>query len=120
MDTEKITLKKSPSLEFIFNKHSFQIINKAEPVTEGIYEYSKIESIGYEKEKTNWLLTILSYVVELFAGVGGGAAYKNKKRLIICHTSTKLNFDLMDCEKKTIDKLISRLEIITKTNKELS
>lgn len=114
MNPKKITLKKSPPLEFSFNESSFQITNGENPDTEGVYQYGALKSIGFDKEKTNWLLTVLSYVVELVAGVGGGNTYKNKKRLTINLANKKIKLDLLDCEQKTIDELIAELENIIK------
>lgn len=114
MDVEKIVLKESPPLEFIFNESSFQIINAAVPDSEGIYEYATLQSIGFDKEKTNWGLTLFSFIVELVAGLGGGDRYKDKKKLTIHHANKKVKIDLFDCEQKTIDKLISKLKAIAK------
>ncbi|WP_422081160.1 hypothetical protein [Ulvibacterium sp.] len=116
MEIEKITLKKSPPLEFIFHKGSFEIINEVDPENDGIYKYNALKSVEFDQEKTNWLLTILSYLVELFTGVGQGNTYKNQKRLTIGHAEKKVKLDLLDCEQKTINELISKLENIIKTN----
>nr|WP_298996332.1 hypothetical protein [uncultured Allomuricauda sp.] len=112
MGAEKIVLKESPPLEFIFDENSFQIINAANPDSEGIYEHATLKSVGFHKEKTNWFLTIFSFMVELVVGVGGGDRYKDKKKLTIHHANKKVKIDLFDCEQKTIDKLISKLKAI--------
>nr|WP_293304347.1 hypothetical protein [Allomuricauda sp.] len=116
MNTKKIVLKKSPPLEFLFNEKSFQVTNGADSDTQGIYQYDDLKSIEYDKEKTNWLLTVLSYIVELVAGVGGGSTYKSKKRLTINLSDKKIMLDLLDCEQKTIDELIVKLERVIKTS----
>lgn len=112
MKVEKIILKKSPPLEFLFNEKSFQIINGADSESEGLYEYANFKSISFDKERTNWLFTILSYLLEFVLGVGGGSAYKHKKRLTIKQTDKETKVDLLDCEQKTIDQLITRLQKI--------
>ncbi|MEL6916603.1 MAG: hypothetical protein AAFO99_02620 [Bacteroidota bacterium] len=109
MTSEKITLKKSPPLEFIFNEDSFQIINEADPDSEGIYQYGKVRLARFKKEKTNWVVTILSFLGDLFFSVGHTDIYKERKRLTIKHDKKSIELNLLDCEQSTIDILIAKI-----------
>jgi len=53
MYPEKLILKKSPALEFLFMDDSFQIIDAANPDNEGVFSYKKLVPMHYKNEKVN-------------------------------------------------------------------
>ena len=66
MRIEKIKLRDKPNLEFSFKENEFEIINNADRNNSGIYFYKKVKSIKLKKERTNWLITIISFIVDFF------------------------------------------------------
>ncbi len=108
--TDKIVLKETPLLEFIFNDKSFVIINHSDQQTEGKYNYSEIILSKYNKRKTNWFWTIFSYLFDFWTGAGGGGdIYQEKKKLHMKTIDKDITIDLFDCEQILIDKLFDHL-----------
>lgn len=78
-------LRNQPTLNFRFNENNFEIINNADKNHNGIYLYELLDSVELKKERTNWLISILSIVIDFFTASGNGYFFKEKSQLDIKH-----------------------------------
>ena len=92
-------LRKNPELKFILNELDFEVIDKSELKNAGLFSYNNLNNVEFVKEKTNWYVTLLSYVVELFIH-GGGKFYKDKAQLKLELTNKSISIDLFKSDLK--------------------
>ena len=118
MRSEKIILRKKPTLEFILNKKYFEIINNQNNTDNGIYFYEWTKSVNFQKEKTNWIFTIFSYIIEFFLAIfifdgaaDGGKKYRKKGNLLIYYKDKNIEIKLNDCNLKNAEYLTKELEL---------
>lgn len=101
----KIILRKNPRLEITFENSSFSVQNIQYKDENNQYDYAHIESAILNKEHTNWIVTILSYIV------GGGSTYKNKQNLLLIYKGLSKTITLNNCDHKQVDQLIKELKL---------
>lgn len=65
-------MRLKPKLEVILNESDFEVIDSDDIQNEGIYSYHSIESVELNKEKINWLVTILNIIFGLLIESGFG------------------------------------------------
>lgn len=70
-------------MNVILKDSSFDIIDDYSPQNNESYTYNNIESIQLHKEKTNWFVSVLSIIIDLFPGIGYGGNFKTKAHLKI-------------------------------------
>jgi hypothetical protein len=76
-------LRLKPKLEVILKESDFEVIDIEDIQNEGIYSYGAIEAIEFNKEKINWLVTILNSIFGLLTESGLGERYKDKAYLVV-------------------------------------
>ena len=79
--SEIILLRHEPELKFSLKKEGFELLDISEPKNNGNYYFSQIKNVELNKEKTNWIITLVSHIVELVAGTGGGDGYRKEANL---------------------------------------
>ena len=87
--TETVELRNKPELKFILNTDEFNVIDASEPENNGTYSYTEIKSTELNSERTNWLISILSVIVDFLTGSGNGGKFKTKANLILKHKDPK-------------------------------
>ena len=112
MNTETVILRDNPKFKIVVSTNQFEITDKAHPNTSITYSYDLTDKIELNKERTNWLLTVLSYVVEFFTGtaIGAGGLYKEKNKLGIIYNGQSKEILLTNCD---INKAIEAIEKIS-------
>ena len=100
MKHEVYELRKTPQLKITIDKVNLHIIDVFDPKNSGTYSWNDIKSIELNKEKINWIFSIFSGLIDLFAGTAASKVYKFKSNLKI----------VLDTEAYTA------VEIITKKN----
>ena len=113
MKSESIFLRNQPKLQFIFNEKSFEIINDANKNDNGNYSYELLNSVELKKERTNWLISILSILIDFFTASGNGDFYREKKQLDIKHKKKHLTIVLRESD-------LIQAELITQKLKKLN
>ncbi|NDV17760.1 hypothetical protein GO009_17245 [Muricauda sp. TY007] len=103
---KKIILRKSPLLEFVFSDKHLVIKDLGEPSNNGSYLYDLIQSFEITETKSNWFLSILSFVVALLSGMVAGGFYKKKARLNFTYNDKPYKISLIDCESDKIQKVV--------------
>ncbi len=117
MKENRIILKKSPKLEFVFDDESLEIINDADKNTGGVYEYSQIINYEYSLNRINWIVTILGSLIHLIFGDLNTEVSRDKKKLHLKTVEKKITINLFDCEQSKIAQLLNKLETkLTKTS----
>tara|TARA_R110002049_G_C8942197_1_gene545121 strand:+ start:432 stop:776 length:345 start_codon:yes stop_codon:yes gene_type:complete len=111
MKNESITLRKQPILKFLFNENNFEIVNNADKNDNGIYSYELLDSVELKKERTNWLISFLSMVVEVFTSSGLGDFYKEKNKLEIRHKKKHLRIILSESDLTQAELITRKLKI---------
>lgn len=106
MKNESITLRNQPTLKFRFNENNFEIINNADKNDNGIYSYKLLNSVELKKERTNWLVSILSILIDFFTASGNGDFYKERNQLDIKHKKKHLKIILRESD-------LTKAELIT-------
>ncbi len=104
-----IQLRLKPKLEVILKETHFEVIDSSDPKNEGKFLYSSVESIEYQKEKINWLVSIASYIFGIFIENGLGNNYKDKAYLKINLENKILKIWLTNSEMDNVELLKTKL-----------
>jgi len=111
MKIEFETLRNDPKLEIVLNKKDFEIINNQDKIQSGIYSYDLTETVRIEEKKINWIITILSYVVETILFSGGGDTYRSKTKLTFNYNKNKVEILLTDCDLEKAESIAQKLNL---------
>ena len=106
MDTQTFRLRTKPVFEVELSTDELKIIdnNLAESIS--VYEYSKLQNFNFKREKTNWGLTILSFILDLFTGGVSPDKYTEQNQLLLTYNGEKLKYYLENCELFEISKIV--------------
>ena len=96
--TENVELRNKPELKFVLNMDEFDIIDASDPKNNGTYSYAEIKSAELNSERTNWLISILSIIVDFLSGSGNGGKFKAKANLILKTDNRNLKIWLNDAD----------------------
>lgn len=110
MATTIYELRKKPQLLFTLNDTDFHLIDEDNPSNNGKFKYNSIVSVDLVKGKTNWILSIFSLVIDFIFDLGSFGNYKEKDKLIIQLTSSKIEILLCKVNKKEVESLVSILK----------
>ena len=107
---EKITLRNTPELKFSLDTDEFDIVDASEPKNNGTYSYAEIKDVELNKEQTNWIYSISTYIAEFFLSflgidLGAGGNYKDKANLTIKFSNRNLKIWLINVEFTKAQKL---------------
>ncbi|WP_335977689.1 hypothetical protein [Gaetbulibacter jejuensis] len=103
--TETVELRKKPELKFILNMDEFNVIDASEPKNNGAYSYTEIKSAELNSERANWLISILSVIVDFLTGSGNGGKFKTKANLILKTEKRNLKIWLNDADYGKAEKI---------------
>jgi len=107
--TETVKLRNKPELKITLNNDGFEIIDASEPKNNGIYSFNKIKKVELNKARTNWLISILSHLVEFITGIGGGRKFKNKANLKLEMDNQTLKISLSNADLKKAERVVELL-----------
>ncbi len=114
--TETIELRNKPELKFILNADEFDILDASDPKNSGTYSYSEIKSTELNEERTNWLLSTLSIIVDLITGGYGSGKLKERANLKLEMKNLNLKVWLIDADfekAKRVTELINSKKTYT-------
>lgn len=111
MKFESIILKDKPRIEFFFRKNDFEILNEREGNHNGVFTYELLNSVGIKQEKTNWLVTILSFIVEMIFSTNSQGVYKKKSLLELNYKNEKIDLDLEGCNSDKAELITNKLKL---------
>jgi len=110
MATTIYELRKKPKLLFTLNDSDFHLIDEDNPSNNGEYNYNSVISVDLVKGKTNWIISIFSLVIDFIFDLGSFSNYKEKDKLIIQLTRSKIEILLFKVNKKEVESLIKSLK----------
>jgi|SRR5690554_840486 len=110
MKSETIILRNQPTLKFLFSESNFEIINNADKNDNGIYSYESLTAVELKKERVNWLISILSIVIETLATNRFGNFYREKNQLDIKHKKKHLKIILSESDVTQAELIIQKLK----------
>ncbi len=103
-------LQSKPELKFILNKEGFELFDISDQKNNGIYLFSRIKNVELNKKKMNWVITVLSYIVEIIANIGGGHESKEEANLILEMTDRIVKISLRDAYFNRAEKLVELIK----------
>lgn len=106
---ETVELRNKPELKFILNTDEFDIVDSSEPKNNGTYSYAEIKSAELNAERTNWLISTLSIIVDFLTGNGNGGKFKTKANLILKTETRNLKIWLNDADYGKAEKITELL-----------
>ena len=96
--TETVELRNKPELKIILNEDEFEIVDASEPKNSGIYSFGELKNAELNAERTNWLISILSVIVDFLTGSGNGGKFKTKSNLNLEMEKRNLKIWLIDAD----------------------
>lgn len=115
--TETVELRNIPELKFILKKDGFDIIDASKPKNSGAYSYFETKSVELNSERINWLISILSIIVEFLTGVGNGGIFRSKTYLMLHMHSQDLKIWLNNADLGKAEKIKQLIESKKHTHK---
>jgi hypothetical protein len=113
---ENFELRNKPELKFILNENELKIIDNSDHENTGTYSYGEIKSIKLNKERTNWFVSFLSFIVDLIIGSGAnGQTFKNKASLDLELNSKKVRILLFGVNFSKAEKIAGSIKEKTNT-----
>ena len=77
---ETIVIGEIEKLKIIFSENIIQFENSSDDNKNGEYPYSEIKDVKLNKEKTLWLVSIITWVVDIITDIHIGSKYRQKKK----------------------------------------
>jgi hypothetical protein len=93
--TETVELRNKPELNIVLNNDEFEIVDASEPKNSGIYSFGELKNAELNAERTNWLISIFSVIVDFLTGSGNGGKFKTKSHLNLEMENRKLKIWLI-------------------------
>lgn len=107
---DTIILRSKPELKIVFKSESFELTDVSEPNNKGIYLYENLRSVKLNPERTDWLVSITSWIADLFVGGGSiGGNYKNKANLQLEMTNRNLKIWLVNADFQRAERIVQFL-----------
>jgi hypothetical protein len=102
---ESVVLRNKPELKIILNKDGIEIIDASEPKNNGVYSFGQIKNVKLNAERTNWLISVLSWVVDYLTGSATRGNFKRKASLILEMVNQTLKLWLIDADFNKAEKI---------------
>ncbi|WP_289062620.1 hypothetical protein [uncultured Zobellia sp.] len=103
--TETVELRNKPELKIILNENEFEIVDISEPKNSGIYSFGELKNTELNAERTNWLISTLSIIVDFFTGSATGGKFKKKANLNFEMKNGNLKIWLVDADFEKAEKV---------------
>ncbi|MBU2946231.1 hypothetical protein [Zobellia uliginosa] len=87
---ETVELRNKPELKIILNSENFEVIDAAKPRNNGTYVFRHIKKLELNEERTDWFISVMTFIVGLFVGGHATGTYKNRANLKIETDNQKL------------------------------
>ncbi|MBA4746195.1 MAG: hypothetical protein H2058_13145 [Muricauda sp.] len=107
------TLREKPKFEIDLSDNSIKIVNKSKVQSSSSFILDKIETFEIKERRTNWLITILSFVVEIFSSISVPGKYSEGSQLLMEYEGNTFKYYLNDCDLKLLSEIQNKLQNIT-------
>tara|TARA_R110000737_G_C14152427_1_gene407934 strand:+ start:103 stop:468 length:366 start_codon:yes stop_codon:yes gene_type:complete len=103
---EIVELRNKPELKIILSTDGFEIIDISEPKNTGEYTFEEIKNVELTAERTDKLITTLSWILAFFTGGGTtGENYKNRANLKLGMVNQNLKIWLVDADFQKAERI---------------
>ncbi len=103
--TQTLEIRSKPKLKFVLDKNEFEIMDAADQKNSGIYLFKYLKNVDLKEKRTDWLISTLSWIADLFTGdIGVGGNYKNKANLKIYLVNRTIKIWLSDEDVENAEK----------------
>ncbi len=109
--SQTIKLRIQPELKIVLNNSEFEIIDASEPKNNEIYSFINIKNVELNNYRTDWFISIISRIVDLFMGSAVGRDFKNNANLKVELENQKIKLWLIDADFEKAEKTVELLTI---------
>ena len=116
---ETLELRNKPELKIILNKDEFEVVDISESKNSGIYAFTDLKNVELNAEKTNWLFSAFTLIVDLFTGSAFSKKFKSKAHMDVEMANRSLKIWLMDADfekAKIVTELLNGKKAYTQQN----
>ena len=97
---ETLELRNKPELKIILNMDEFEVMDISESQNSGIYSFADLKNVELNEEKTNWLFSAFTLIIDLITSSNFSKKYKTKANMEVEMKNQKLKIWLMDADFK--------------------
>lgn len=106
------TLREKPKFEIDLSDNSIKIVDKSKVLSSSSFILDKIETFEIKERRTNWLITILSFVVEIFSSISVPGKYSEGSQLLMEYEGNTFKYHLNDCNLDSLREIQNKLQNI--------
>jgi hypothetical protein len=103
--TETVELRNKPELKIFLNESGIEIVDASKPKNSGIYSFAEIKRAEFNTERTDSFISVLSWIIDIFAGSAVGGKFKNKANLKLELTNRNFKIWLTDSDLQKAKKI---------------
>lgn len=107
---EILQLREKPFFEIELLKNGFKVHNDTNNHDNGFYEFDKTNRVNFEKKRINWLVSMSSFIVDLFTGSGTGGIFKERNQLRFYYDNIEKRIILDDCDMKAAARALQKIK----------
>ncbi len=115
-----VELRNKPELKISINQDGFQILDSAHPANNGDYSFLQLDYVEFHPEQIDWLVAIMSVVIDLVTLGGINWKFKNKPKLKFKVDNKIFKVYLIDADlekAKAVTDLLNKKSLNTTTYK---
>lgn len=116
---ETLELRTQPELKIILNKDEFEVVDISDAQNSGIYSFTHLKGVELNAEKTNWLFSAFTLIVDLFTGSAFSKKFKSKAHMDVEMDNRRLKIWLIDADfekAKIVTELLNGKKAYTQHN----
>lgn len=99
-------LRQAPELTIKLNDERFEVIDFYDRKNIGVYSFENLQCIKINAERANWMISTLSWIVDLFTVSGDGGLYKDQANMVFKMSDMILKISLIDADYKKAESLV--------------
>ena len=102
---------KKEKLEIICRDDEIEFINHLDQDKNEIYKYSEIKDVKFNKGKTLWIGTIITWFIDIFANITIGKKYRKNRNIEILTKNERLTIWLSKADLKNAEKVVEIINL---------
>ncbi len=104
------TLREKPKFEIDLSDSSIKIVDKSDGTSSSSFELDKVEKFEIKEKRTNWLITIFSFVAEIFTSISVPGKYSESPQLHLGYEEKTFKYYLNDCDLNLLSKIENSIQ----------
>lgn len=110
MENGTYSLRIHPKFEIELLDDSIKIMDSSESESNSFFALEKIETFEIKQKRTNWLITILSFVLEIFSSISTSDKYSEGSQLHLVYEGESFKYYLNDCDLNLMSKIENHIK----------